>query len=75
MEKKLNEKLLELHRIANEHSDAHLSDYIESDFLTEQVNSIYQFSRLITNVKRTSGANNGLGDFMFDIHGFERNTE
>ncbi|KAF5470393.1 hypothetical protein F2P56_010910 [Juglans regia] len=36
LEKLNNEKLLNLHRIANENNDVNLVDFVESEFLTEQ---------------------------------------
>ena len=63
LERQVNESLLNLHAIAGKHNDAHLCDYLESEFLNEQVDSINEISKLITNAKRC-GAN--LGVFQFD---------
>jgi hypothetical protein len=37
---KVNESLLGLHKVAGEKGDAHLCDFLESEFLNEQVESI-----------------------------------
>ena len=44
-------------------SDPHLTDYIEEEFLDEQVKSIKQYADYITNLKRVGS---GLGEYIFD---------
>ncbi|XP_065645043.1 soma ferritin isoform X2 [Hydra vulgaris] len=63
LEKKVNESLLNVHAIAGKHNDPHLSDFIESEFLDEQVDSINEIAKLITNAKRCG---DGLGTYQFD---------
>ena len=63
LEKKVNESLLELHKTADKHGDAQMCDFIESHFLTEQVEAIKELSDHVTNLKRVG---QGLGEFMFD---------
>ena len=63
LEKKVNQSLLDLHKVSSSHDDAHLCDYLESEFLDEQVKSINEISKLITNAKRC-GAD--LGVYQFD---------
>ncbi|XP_054158443.1 soma ferritin-like [Oppia nitens] len=63
LEKTVNQSLLDLHRMAGAHGDAHMCDFLESEFLGEQVDSIKQFSDYITNLKRVGS---GLGEYMFD---------
>merc|ERR1712026_487123 len=60
LERQVNESLLQLHAIAGKHNDAHLCDYLESEFLNEQVESINEISKMITNAKRC-GDNLGVG--------------
>jgi len=43
--------------------DPHLSDYIEAEFLDEQVKSIKEYADYITNLKRVG---TGLGEYIFD---------
>jgi len=40
LERKVNESLLALHKCADEHGDAHLCDFLEGNFLNEQVEAI-----------------------------------
>lgn len=63
LERNVNQSLLELHAVAGTHNDAHLADMIESEFLTEQVDSIKELSDMITRLKR---AGPGLGEYQFD---------
>lgn len=63
LERKVNDALLELHGIAGKHNDAHLCDFLESEFLNEQVDSINQLGHLITQANRCG---EGLGEFEFD---------
>jgi len=63
LEKKVNESLLAIHAIANEKNDPHLCSYLEDGFLTEQVESINEISKHLTNVKRCG---DGLGVYQFD---------
>lgn len=63
LEKTVNQSLLDLHGVAGKHNDAHLSDFLEGEFLTEQVESIKEISGYITRLKL---AGNGLGEFLFD---------
>ncbi|XP_071442163.1 soma ferritin-like [Hetaerina americana] len=63
MEKKVNQSLLELHELASRHGDAQFCDFLESEFLNEQVESIKELSDYITNIKRVG---EGLGIYMFD---------
>ena len=63
LERKVNESLLVIHETASKHSDPHLTDYLEEEFLDEQVKSINEISKLITNAKRCG---DGLGIYQFD---------
>ncbi|XP_041352660.1 soma ferritin-like [Gigantopelta aegis] len=63
LEKSVNQALLDLHAVAAKHGDAQMCDYIENDFLEEQVNSIKEISDHITNLKRVGS---GLGEYMYD---------
>jgi ferritin heavy chain len=63
LEKKVNEAILALHDIADAHKDAHLCDFLEGNFLNEQVDSINELSKLVVNAKRCG---DGLGVYQFD---------
>lgn len=63
LEKFNNQSLLDLHKTASQHADAHMSDFLEDHYLREQVESIKTIAEFITNLKRCGS---GLGEYMFD---------
>jgi len=63
LEKNVNQVLLDLHKLASSHGDAQLCDFLETEYLGEQVESIKQLSDYITQMKRCGP---GLGEYMFD---------
>lgn len=63
MEKQINQTLLDLHKTAENKGDVHCCDFIESTFLTDQVDSAKQLSNLITQLKRCG---DGVGLYLFD---------
>jgi ferritin heavy chain len=64
LEKTVNQALLDLHGIAGKHNDPSLCDFIESEYLQEQVEAIKDLSDKITQLKRAGPA--GLGEYLFD---------
>ena len=48
--------MLDLHKVAANHADAQLTDYIEGEYLKEQVKSIKELADLITKMKRAGDA-------------------
>jgi ferritin heavy chain len=64
LEKSVNQALLDLHGVASTHNDVHLADYLESEFLDEQVEAIKKLGDLITRLKRAGPE--GLGEYIFD---------
>ncbi|KAK3585695.1 hypothetical protein CHS0354_020261 [Potamilus streckersoni] len=63
LEKSVNQALLDLHKVAESHNDPQMMDFIEHEYLEEQVNSIKELCDYITNLKRVG---TGLGEYMFD---------
>jgi len=63
LEKSVNQALLDLHAVADSHKDAQMTDFIEGEFLQEQVRSIKEVGDHITNLKRVGS---GLGEWEFD---------
>ncbi|XP_067057630.1 uncharacterized protein [Acropora muricata] len=63
LEKHVNQALLDLHNVADTHGDPQMMDFIEENFLEEQVESIKQFSDFVANLKRVGP---GLGEYQFD---------
>jgi len=68
LEKTVNQSLLDLHVIAGKHGDAQLCDFIETEYLEEQVNAIKEIGDHITNLKRVG---TGLGEYIYDKETFE----
>ncbi|KAL6133017.1 hypothetical protein ACLB2K_065254 [Fragaria x ananassa] len=62
LEKLTNEKLLNLHRVAQENNDVQLTDFIESEFLTEQVEAIKKIAEYVTQL-RLVGKGHGVWHF------------
>ncbi|XP_022294039.1 soma ferritin-like [Crassostrea virginica] len=63
LEKTVNQSLLDLHKVADSHQDAQMCDFIESEYLEEQVNAIKEISDHVTQLKRVG---TGLGEYMYD---------
>jgi len=63
LEKDVYQALLELHAFATKHNDPHLTNYLEEEFLEEQVKSIKEYADYITNLRRVG---TGLGEYIFD---------
>ncbi|XP_013396207.1 ferritin, heavy subunit isoform X1 [Lingula anatina] len=68
LEKLVNQYLLTLHKKAQDVNDPHLTDFLESHYLEEQVESIKQLGDFSTKLRRlTSGTDSeGVGIHMFD---------
>merc|ERR1712209_17122 len=56
LEKKVHEALLDLHKVADSHGDAQLTDFIEGEYLKEQVEAQKEIGDLITKMKRAGDA-------------------
>jgi len=63
LEKQVNQSLLDLHKVASNHNDPHLTNYLEGEFLEEQVESINKLAKHVANLLRVG---DGLGVYMFD---------
>merc|ERR1711862_747426 len=63
LEKTVNQSLLYLHKACDSKGDAHLCDFIEAEFLGEQVEGIKKLGDMITKIKR---AGDGLGLHIMD---------
>ena len=60
---KVNQSLLDIHKVSSDLGDAHLCDFLESEYLTEQVDGIKEIGDLVTKIKR---AGDGLGLHIID---------
>jgi len=63
LEKLTNEKLLNLHEIADRNNDVQLADFVETEFLTEQVEAIKKVSEYVAQLRRVG---KGHGVWHFD---------
>jgi len=69
LEKLTNEKLLNLHAVASQNNDVQLADFVENEFLQEQVDSIKKISEYVAQLRRVG---KGHGTWHFDqmlLHG------
>jgi ferritin heavy chain len=63
LEKTVNQSLLDLHKAADGATDPQMTDFIEGEYLKEQVEAIKELGDLVTKVKRVG---NGLGIYIID---------
>merc|ERR1711970_737878 len=63
LEKTVNESLLNMHKMADSHGDAQMTDFLEGTFMKEQVEAIKEISDLVTKMNR---AGEGLGLHVID---------
>lgn len=54
---------MEVHSIASSHNDVNMCDFIETEFLQEQVESIKEIADHVTNLQRVG---EGLGVYLYD---------
>merc|ERR1712046_80460 len=63
LERDVNESLLRMHKIASDKDDAQFTDFLEGNYLNEQVEAIKEIADHVTNLRRVGP---GLGEYMFD---------
>ena len=63
LEQTVHKALLELHAIADKHNDPQMTDFIEGEYLGEQVDAEKEISDLITKMKRVG---DGVGLHIID---------
>ena len=63
MEQHVYEKLLELHTVADTNNDPQFCDYIESEFLEEQITAIDDINVIISKLKLIGNDGHGLWNF------------
>ena len=64
LEKLVNEKLLSLHKTAEDSCDPQMTDFIEGNFLDEQVQAIKDVSTMVSQLRRVG---QGHGVYHFDL--------
>ncbi|XP_055843715.1 soma ferritin [Episyrphus balteatus] len=65
LEKTVNQSLLQVHAVATENNDPNLCDFLESEYLQEQVDAIKEISDYIRQIERCEKE---LGVYVFDIN-------
>ncbi|MED6221643.1 Ferritin-2, chloroplastic [Stylosanthes scabra] len=63
LEKLVNEKLLHLHSVASKNNDVQLADFVESEYLGEQVEAIKRIAEYVAQLRRVG---KGHGVWHFD---------
>merc|ERR1711936_1191936 len=63
LEKTVNESILNMHKMADSHGDAQMTDFLEGTFMKEQVEAIKEIADLATKMNR---AGEGLGLHVID---------
>lgn len=63
LEKLVNEKLLNLHSVADKNNDVQMADFVENQFLSEQVGAIKMISEYVAQLRRVG---KGHGVWHFD---------
>ena len=63
LEKTVNQSILDMHGVGSEKNDAHFCDFLESNFLTEQVDAIKELSDWVSKLKQVGP---GLGYHIID---------
>uniref|UniRef100_G3NRD8 Ferritin n=1 Tax=Gasterosteus aculeatus aculeatus TaxID=481459 RepID=G3NRD8_GASAC len=71
LEKNVNQALLDLHKLASEHGDPHMCDFLETHYLNEQVEAIKKLGDHITNLTRMDANKNKMAEYLFDKHTLE----
>ncbi|XP_038639298.1 ferritin heavy chain-like [Scyliorhinus canicula] len=68
LEKEVNQCILDLHKLASDQDDHSLCEFLESNYLNEQIVAITRLGEHITNLKRLGAPDNGMGEYLFDKH-------
>jgi len=67
LEKELNNKLHNIHKNADRIcADPHLMDFLETEFLEEQMSSISQLNKLLTSLTSFESDNKLMGEYLVD---------
>jgi ferritin heavy chain len=64
LEKSVNQALLNLHKVAEEEGDPQFSDYIEGEYLKEQVEAIDELAKIVSQLERFGTNHAGIWNFI-----------
>lgn len=65
LEKEVNEALLQLHGVSDSKNDYQMSDFLEGEYLKEQVDGIKQLADYCTQLRMLKSSG-GLGEYQFE---------
>ena len=68
LEKTVNNSLLDLHKISDTNNDPQFGDYLEGEFLKEQVEAISELSKYITQLEFIGNNNYGIWEFVHKLN-------
>ena len=64
MEELVYKSLLNVHKVGDECSDPQFTDFIEGEYLEEQVKAVQDISKMISQVKRIGSDGHGLWNYV-----------
>ncbi|XP_010902978.1 ferritin, lower subunit [Esox lucius] len=69
-QKTLNTSLLEVHSVANTHTDPHLCDFLEQHFLSDSHDTLKKLGDHLSSLTRISSSKTHgcMGEYLFDKH-------
>nr|1RCI_A Chain A, L FERRITIN [Aquarana catesbeiana] len=68
LQKSVNQALLDLHAVAADKSDPHMTDFLESPYLSESVETIKKLGDHITSLKKLWSSHPGMAEYLFNKH-------
>uniref|UniRef100_UPI00358E1AA4 ferritin heavy chain B-like n=1 Tax=Myxine glutinosa TaxID=7769 RepID=UPI00358E1AA4 len=66
LEREVNASLLDLHAISAKDKDPQMCEFLEREYLDEQVQAIKKLGDFVTNLKRLGVPADGTGEYLFD---------
>ena len=72
MEQIIYLNLLSLHKIGENENDPHFTDFIEGEFLDEQITAINELSKYIAQLRKIGDNGHGIWDFDKKCQVFSR---
>ena len=67
LEKSINGELLKLHKVADNENDPQFTDYLEGEFLEEQVDAISEISKIISVLERFNGDQHAIWNYVHQL--------
>ncbi|CAI9557174.1 unnamed protein product, partial [Staurois parvus] len=68
LEKTVNQALLDLHGVAADKNDPHMTDFLESPYLSESVETMKKLGDHITSLKKLWSSHPGMAEYLFNKH-------